>query len=63
MQRGAVPALVRMLGMPDVSLKEMAAFALGRLAQNVDNQVRRVRAGRALPHSLSPGRERHALNA
>ena len=39
MQRGAVPALVRMLGMPDVSLKEMAAFALGRLAQNVDNQV------------------------
>lgn len=38
-QRGAVPALVRMLGQPDVSLKEMAAFALGRLAQNMDNQV------------------------
>ncbi len=28
-----------MLGCADVQLKEMAAFALGRLAQNPDNQA------------------------
>lgn len=39
MQRGAVPPLITMLGSSDVQLKEMAAFALGRLAQNVDNQA------------------------
>jgi hypothetical protein len=38
-QRGAVPALVQMLAHVDTSLREMAAFALGRLAQNSDNQV------------------------
>ena len=38
-QRGAVPPLITMLGSSDVQLKEMAAFALGRLAQNVDNQA------------------------
>lgn len=30
MQRGAVPLLVTMLGSTDTSLREMAAFALGR---------------------------------
>lgn len=39
-QRGAVPPLIHMLSHTDVSLREMAAFALGRLAQNHDNQVR-----------------------
>ncbi len=39
MQRGAVPPLIEMLGSSDVQLKEMAAFALGRLAQNSDNQA------------------------
>jgi hypothetical protein len=38
-QRGAVPPLIEMLGAADVQLKEMAAFALGRLAQNADNQA------------------------
>ncbi len=38
-QRGAVPPLIVMLRAPDAALKEMAAFALGRLAQNQDNQV------------------------
>lgn len=38
-QRGAVPPLIAMLGQGDVQLKEMAAFALGRLAQNADNQA------------------------
>jgi len=28
-----------MLGQTDVQLKEMGAFALGRLAQNADNQA------------------------
>jgi len=32
-QRGAVPPLIEMLQSPDTQLKEMAAFALGRLAQ------------------------------
>ena len=39
MQRGAVPPLIAMLGQSDVQLKEMGAFALGRLAQNSDNQA------------------------
>ena len=39
MQRGAVPPLITMLGQTDVQLKEMGAFALGRLAQNADNQA------------------------
>jgi len=34
-----VPPLIAMLGQGDVQLKEMAAFALGRLAQNADNQA------------------------
>lgn len=38
-QRGAVPPLVHMLKTQDRSLREMAAFALGRLAQNQDNQA------------------------
>jgi hypothetical protein len=38
-QRGAVPPLLHMLATGDTALKEMATFALGRLAQNVDNQV------------------------
>ena len=32
-QRGAVRPLIKMLDAPDPQLKEMAAFALGRLAQ------------------------------
>ncbi len=39
LQRGAVPPLIAMLGQGDVQLREMAAFALGRLAQNADNQA------------------------
>ncbi|MEW5297840.1 MAG: hypothetical protein WDW36_001021 [Sanguina aurantia] len=44
-QRGAVPPLVCMLRHADASLKEMAAFALGRLAQNSDNQAGIVQNG------------------
>ncbi|PNH10561.1 ARM REPEAT PROTEIN INTERACTING WITH ABF2 [Tetrabaena socialis] len=57
-QRGAVPSLVRMLAMPDVSLKEMAAFALGRLAQNVDNQAGIVQLG-GLPPLLELLESKH----
>lgn len=32
-QRGAVRPLIKMLEAPDPQLREMAAFALGRLAQ------------------------------
>ena len=32
-QRGAVRPLIEMLQSPDVQLREMSAFALGRLAQ------------------------------
>lgn len=39
MQRGAVPPLIKMLSSKQDSLMEMAAFALGRLAQNADNQA------------------------
>lgn len=38
-QRGAVPPLINMLKTTDRALREMAAFALGRLAQNTDNQA------------------------
>lgn len=38
-QRGGVPPLIRMLSSSDLALKEMAAFALGRLAQNTHNQA------------------------
>jgi HEAT repeat protein len=38
-QRGAVPPLINMLKTNDRALREMAAFALGRLAQNADNQA------------------------
>lgn len=34
-QRGAVRPLIEMLQSPDVQLREMSAFALGRLAQVV----------------------------
>lgn len=45
MQRGAVPPLIEMLSSADAQLKEMAAFALGRLAQNSDNQAGVVASG------------------
>ena len=45
-QRGAVPPLIEMLGHHDPQLKEMAAFALGRLAQNSENQAGIVQARR-----------------
>lgn len=48
-QRGAVPPLIRMLTVDDCSLKEMAAFALGRLAQNSDNQAGIVQNGGLKP--------------
>ncbi|GAX73566.1 hypothetical protein CEUSTIGMA_g1017.t1 [Chlamydomonas eustigma] len=48
-QRGAVPALINMLSHHDISLREMAAFALGRLAQNNDNQAGIVQNGGLLP--------------
>ena len=38
-QRGAIAPLVEMLKNSDPGLREMAAFALGRLAQNTDNQI------------------------
>ncbi len=53
LQRGAVPPLVAMLGAEDTSLREMAAFALGRLAQNGDNQAGIVQVRHA---AVVPGR-------
>ena len=44
-QRGAVPPLIEMLANDDSQLREMAAFALGRLAQNADNQAGIVAQG------------------
>ncbi|CAL9219793.1 unnamed protein product [Arabidopsis halleri] len=38
-QRGAVCPLIKMLESPEVKLKEMSAFALGRLAQDSHNQA------------------------
>ena len=49
MQRGAVAPLIEMLASKDAQLKEMAAFALGRLAQNTDNQAGIVASGGLLP--------------
>ena len=40
-----MPPLVEMLSAGDAQLQEMAAFALGRLAQNADNQAGVVQAG------------------
>lgn len=48
-QRGAVPPLIDMLGNDDSQLREMAAFALGRLAQNSDNQAGIVAQGGLSP--------------
>lgn len=48
-QRGAIPALIRMFGASDIALKEMAAFALGRLAQSADNQAGIVQCGGLKP--------------
>uniref|UniRef100_A0A1J3FJN4 ARM repeat protein interacting with ABF2 n=1 Tax=Noccaea caerulescens TaxID=107243 RepID=A0A1J3FJN4_NOCCA len=38
-QRGAVGPLIEMLQSPEVKVKEMSAFALGRLAQDYHNQA------------------------
>ncbi|WJX28133.1 hypothetical protein P8452_16887 [Trifolium repens] len=38
-QRGAVRPLIDMLQSPNVQLKEMSAFALGRLAQDTHNHA------------------------
>lgn len=38
-QRGAVRPLIEMLQSPDVQLREMSAFALGRLAQVITVSV------------------------
>ncbi|CAI6000458.1 unnamed protein product [Closterium sp. NIES-64] len=48
-QRGAVRPLITMLEAPDPQLREMAAFALGRLAQNADNQAGIVHDGGLRP--------------
>ncbi|KAJ8431291.1 hypothetical protein Cgig2_026267 [Carnegiea gigantea] len=48
-QRGAVPPLIEMLQSPDTQLKEMSAFALGRLAQDPHNQAGIVQIGGIMP--------------
>ncbi|XP_054822050.1 ARM REPEAT PROTEIN INTERACTING WITH ABF2-like [Prosopis cineraria] len=48
-QRGAVPPLIEMLQSHDVHLKEMSAFALGRLAQDMHNQAGIAHNGGLLP--------------
>ncbi|XP_022762044.1 ARM REPEAT PROTEIN INTERACTING WITH ABF2-like isoform X3 [Durio zibethinus] len=48
-QRGAVRPLIEMLHSPDVQLKEMSAFALGRLAQDTHNQAGIAHIGGLLP--------------
>ncbi|KAL9677241.1 hypothetical protein QQ045_005469 [Rhodiola kirilowii] len=48
-QRGAVEPLINILSSPDVHLKEMASFALGRLAQDVHNQAGIAHTGGILP--------------
>ncbi|KAL8548327.1 hypothetical protein ACS0TY_007596 [Phlomoides rotata] len=48
-QRGALPPLIDMLQSPDIQLKEMSAFALGRLAQDTHNQAGIVHSGGLLP--------------
>ncbi|KAM6545407.1 hypothetical protein CsatB_026143 [Cannabis sativa] len=48
-QRGAVPPLIEMLQSPDVQLREMSAFALGRLAQDAHNQAGIAHNGGIVP--------------
>ncbi|KAK9137279.1 hypothetical protein Sjap_007873 [Stephania japonica] len=48
-QRGAVPPLIEMLQSPDVQLREMSAFALGRLAQDTHNQAGIAHNGGLIP--------------
>ncbi|KAK8548565.1 hypothetical protein V6N13_054650 [Hibiscus sabdariffa] len=48
-QRGAVRPLIEMLQSPDVQLKEMSAFALGRLAQDTHNQAGIAHMGGLVP--------------
>ncbi|KAK8709587.1 hypothetical protein V6N13_060602 [Hibiscus sabdariffa] len=48
-QRGAVRPLIEMLHSPDVQLKEMSAFALGRLAQDTHNQAGIAHSGGLIP--------------
>ncbi|XP_074275091.1 ARM REPEAT PROTEIN INTERACTING WITH ABF2-like [Silene latifolia] len=48
-QRGAVPPLIEMLLSSDTQLREMAGFALGRLAQDSHNQAGIVQCGGLLP--------------
>ncbi|GAA0161388.1 hypothetical protein LIER_17716 [Lithospermum erythrorhizon] len=48
-QRGAVQPLIEMLQSPDLQLKEMSAFALGRLAQDAHNQAGIAYSGGILP--------------
>ncbi|XP_068662768.1 ARM REPEAT PROTEIN INTERACTING WITH ABF2-like [Aristolochia californica] len=48
-QRGAVRPLIDMLQSPDIQLKEMSAFALGRLAQDTHNQAGIAHNGGLVP--------------
>ncbi|XP_057423893.1 ARM REPEAT PROTEIN INTERACTING WITH ABF2 [Lotus japonicus] len=48
-QRGAVRPLIEMLQSPDVQLREMSAFALGRLAQDTHNQAGIAHNGGLVP--------------
>ncbi|KAG4157048.1 hypothetical protein ERO13_D02G037600v2 [Gossypium hirsutum] len=48
-QRGAVRPLIEMLHSPDIQLKEMSAFALGRLAQDTHNQAGIAHMGGLVP--------------
>ncbi|KAK9067621.1 hypothetical protein SSX86_011732 [Deinandra increscens subsp. villosa] len=48
-QRGAVGPLIEMLQSPDAQLKEMSAFALGRLAQDTHNQAGIAHGGGIAP--------------
>ncbi|CAK9147058.1 unnamed protein product [Ilex paraguariensis] len=48
-QRGAVQPLIEMLQSPDAQLREMAAFALGRLAQDTHNQAGIAHSGGVIP--------------
>ncbi|KAM7280003.1 hypothetical protein ACFE04_007137 [Oxalis oulophora] len=48
-QRGAVWPLIEMLQSQDVQLKEMSAFALGRLAQDTHNQAGIAHIGGLVP--------------
>ncbi|KAI8004795.1 ARM REPEAT PROTEIN INTERACTING WITH ABF2 [Camellia lanceoleosa] len=48
-QRGAVQPLIEMLQSPDVQLREMSAFALGRLAQDAHNQAGIAHNGGLVP--------------